>query len=130
MTMALLLLAAQAAAPAATPPPPVTLTVPSDWEPLAPLPWRDAPRITPELAAAAGAEAKAGQCVLPQPEVEVDMAVQLRPDGSIARIVPRAINCVTVEQFAAGLVSSFARAGLRPAAEGWYRTRLTFTLPK
>ncbi len=49
-----------------------------------------------------------------------------RADGTVRAVVPRAIDCPTVEQFAAGLVTSMSRANLREAPEGWYRATLSF----
>ncbi|WP_375398814.1 hypothetical protein [uncultured Sphingomonas sp.] len=42
--------------------------------------------------------------------------------------MPRAINCPTVEQFAAGIVQKTARGTLaNPSADSRYRTDLTVT---
>ena len=53
--------------------------------------------------------------------------------ASVRATIPRAINCPTVEQYAAGLVLGFARDNLntRFAVEGtWYRVSMTFDLPE
>ncbi len=56
----------------------------------------------------------------------VDVAVMVREPATVRTAIPRAIDCPTVEQFAAGLVTSFARNNLRNPAEGWYRVTVTF----
>ena len=59
----------------------------------------------------------------------VDLAVLATADGRLRRVVPRAIGCPGVEQYAAGLVSSSARDNLETLpgdSDRWYRTRLTF----
>ena len=43
------------------------------------------------------------------------------------RIVPRAINCPTVEQYAAGVASRFLRRNIGDAdADSWHRLTLAF----
>lgn len=77
-------------------------------------------------------EVAAGRCLAttgPQGrEVVSPVAILFDARGSIARVVPRAIGCPTVEQFTAGYVSATVRrlgvaGGLRP---GWYRHTVTY----
>lgn len=106
---------------------------PPDWSDLPPVPWRVVPRITPELAAYVAGEVAAGRCAasVPHPDgtdmvLSVPIAVELRGDASVGRIIPRAIDCPTVEQFAAGFVSRAMRGNLRLPVGGWYVTTVTF----
>lgn len=112
---------AQVAQPA---PDPVTVVVPDDWSRLPPLPWRVAPELTPDVAKVVGDEMARGKCRVQPETLEISMAVLVRGDGTVRAIVPRAINCPEVEQFAAGLVTRYARNNLRLPAAGWYRTSL------
>lgn len=113
----------------ATAPPPA---VPADWSVLAAVPWRAPPQVTPDITGFVATEVKANRCAATRADgqrstLEVELAVMIR-DDRVRNAVPRAIDCPTVEQFAAGLVSSFARNNLRAAtAAGWYRTTLSFT---
>ncbi|WNO53007.1 hypothetical protein [Stakelama saccharophila] len=110
------------------------LTVPVDWEALAPLPLRETPTVTPLMTRFVAHETQAGNCRKPRIVegryvMHVDVAVLLAPNGSIRATIPRAINCPTIEQYAAGLISSFARKNLLPSAgdaSGWYRASVTF----
>ena len=69
-------------------------------------------------------EVAAGRCAAPpavagKVSIKVDMVVLVSPGGDTVRIVPKAINCPTVEQFAAGVVQKAARgniAGALPAS--------------
>jgi len=104
-----------------------------DWDRLTPLPWRTPPQMTADLSQFVDDEVQAKRCTPPKradgkPMVDVDVAVLVRADGVVRVAVPRAIDCPTVEQFAAGLVTSFARNNLRTTPEGWYRATVTFTL--
>ncbi len=59
----------------------------------------------------------------------VDLAVLATPDGRLRRVTPRAIDCPTVEQYAAGVILGSARDPIVVPATGtdtWYRTSLTF----
>ncbi|WP_294095409.1 hypothetical protein [Sphingomonas sp.] len=104
-----------------------------DWEALPPLPYRAPPLVTAEMHGFVAREAKAGRCPHPAGELRVDVAVLIDEAGGIRTTVPRAIQCAPVEQYAAALVAGFARGNLLPrmaTGEQWYRTSLTFTLPK
>ncbi|WP_326524800.1 hypothetical protein [Sphingomonas sp.] len=129
----LMLVAAQAAPVDPAPPPPVVPTAraaalapPADWSRLPPMPWREAPVLTPDLTEFVAGEVREGRCPVDRNEIAVEVAVMMRRDGTVRAAVPRAIDCPTVEQFAAGLVTSFARGNLRRAAGGWYLASLTF----
>ena len=118
-----LLLAAQATEPPA-PPPPLT-----QWPVLAPLPWRSPPVLAPGMTSFVAGEVKEGRCPVARPgRVALDLVVQVERPGRIRQVVPQAIGCPTVEQYAAGLVTGFARNNLRGASPGWYRVAVTFTL--
>ena len=123
MHLALLILA-QAAAEAPAPP--------ADWSALAPVPYAATPAVTAQLSRFVADEVTAGRCTIPRPGdghylVKVDVAAWLEPDGVVKRAVPRAIACPTVEQYSAGLVTSFARGNIKAKpAPGWYRTTITF----
>lgn len=61
-------------------------------------------------------------------EMAAPVAVLVDAGGRVQRVVPRAIDCPTVEQFTAGYVSTLARrsgaaGALRP---GWYRYTVTY----
>ncbi|WP_431470008.1 hypothetical protein [Sphingosinithalassobacter sp. LHW66-3] len=108
---------------------------PIDWSALPPLPYRAPPQLTESMHGFAAREARTGRCSMPRPgqkeqSVRVDLAVLIDAAGTVRAVVPRAINCPTVEQYAAGLVSSFARSNLLPRGatdERWYRTAVTFS---
>jgi hypothetical protein len=118
------LLAVAQVAPEPTSPP---LVVPTDWTAMPPLPWRAEPAVTPGLIAFVAGEVRAGRCAARAGNATlVRVAVFVRADGLVRAAVPRAIDCPTVEQFAAGLVTSFARNNLRTPAAGWYQVTVTF----
>lgn len=108
---------------------------PADWSTLPELPYL---RRTPDMEALSAFvrdEVAAGRCIATgrvgaATVVTLDLAVLVAPDGHIRRIVPRAIDCVTVEQYGSGLVSRLARDNLDTAgitAEAWFRTTLIFS---
>lgn len=106
-----------------------------DWPSLPMLPYRAPPAVTPQMHEFAGREATTRSCPLPPPSdgkqsLTVELAVLVDGRSEVRTVIPRAIDCATVEQYAAGLVRSFARANLAPrggAAEQWYKTSLTFS---
>ncbi|MEH3158649.1 MAG: hypothetical protein PGN08_06705 [Sphingomonas taxi] len=132
--IAIALATAQLAA-ASTPPAP--LMPPQDWSGLRPLPYTRDADDGANLSAFVQAEVKAGRCAAATQTAQgwtlkVDLAVLVGPAGQPRRIVPRAIACPSVEQYAAGLVSSMVRNSIPADATdtgGWYRTSLTFTWP-
>lgn len=103
------------------------------WDALAPLPYRVAPQITPDMNSFVQREAVGRKCPRPHPgAITVEVAVLVDHRGGIRTTVPRAIGCPTVEQYGAALIAGFARNNLLPrtgAAEQWYRTAVTFTWP-
>lgn len=115
--------AAISTAPAMAPPP-------QDWTRLPPLVLLRPVAQTPEASAFVSGEIRAGRCAHEGFGMTIDMAVFVAPGGQVRRIVPRAINCPTVEQYASGILLSMARGNVdTPTAsgEGWYRTSITFT---
>jgi hypothetical protein len=127
MMLALALLL-QAAPDLPVPAPPL----PSDWSDLAPMPFVVPPQITAPLDKFVADEIAAGRCAVAKPAdghyvVRVDVAALVDAAGAVRRAVPRAMGCPTVEQYSAGLVTSFARANLqvRPGML-WYRATLVY----
>ncbi|MET3825571.1 MULTISPECIES: hypothetical protein [Sphingomonas] len=126
MIAALLLQVAEA--PSGPPP------LPSDWSALPTLPYVAPRQATPQVTAFVSREIAAGRCVAQRPAdghyvLPVEVATLVGVDGSVRRVVPHAIACPTIEQYAAGLVSGFARgnvAQFKPAADTWYRTTIVF----
>ncbi len=115
----------------------ITQALPPLPEPSAidPLPYRVAPVITPVMARFVAGEILSGRCTIAPPAdhhyvVRLDVAVLVAADGSVRAAVPHAIDCPTVEQYGAGLVTGFARGNLAVAqaakADQWYRTTLSF----
>lgn len=144
MPLALLGLTAQLAqaiplAPSTPVAPAVPVPVPAarspiDWQALPPLPYRRTPRPTAQMAAFVQAELRRTGCPRPVPvagraQLQVDVAVLIGEDHVVRATIPRAIDCPTVEQYAAGLVVSYARGNLAPRfvnAGNWYRAVLLF----
>lgn len=110
------------------------LAPPQDWSTLPILRVRRAATDLPDLSTFVRAEVDAGRCaaatVSPQGTVlKLDLAVLATPEGQVRRITPRAINCPTVEQYAAGLVLGSTRDNVDVRgglADTWYRTTMTF----
>jgi len=115
----LLGLALQAAVAIASPP--------FDWSGLPPL---RVPRVDASASVASFVhdEVRAGRCATPQDaSVSVDLAVYVTQQGQVRRIVPRAIDCPTVEQYASGVaLRSISGKVEPPAAAGWHRMTVTF----
>jgi hypothetical protein len=123
-----MLLAFLAQLTAGTAPAPVPPAPPADWSGLPELSilrnWSSDPRLSDfvrdEVAAGRCAAGAAGR-------VDVDLALLVAGDGQVRRIVPRAIGCATVEQYATGLASQMIRRNVAiPEAEGWFRTTIRF----
>lgn len=103
------------------------------WETLPELGYRVPLSIAPDMSAYVASESKSGRCPPPATEngrsiVRADVAVLVQ-EGMVRATIPRAINCVTVEQYAAGIVASYARNNLTQRvvrSSGWYRATLTF----
>ncbi|QCB42094.1 hypothetical protein E5673_07535 [Sphingomonas sp. PAMC26645] len=138
MIAALLLLLQTAAPPPpvpTAPTPPVASTLPpQDWSTLPVLRIRGQATTLANTSAYVHGEVVAGRCahVIRTTQgwaLTVDLAVLINPDGRVRRVTPRAIDCPTVEQYAAGVILG-ARDSIDVAGEDadtWYRTSLTFT---
>ena len=123
----------QAVVPVAPP----RLTFPIVWDAMAPLPYRTPPPISPAMSRWVAGELVRGKCPIPRAVngrhiLRVDVAVMISPESTVRASIPRAIDCPTVEQYAAGMVSSFARNNLLARAgdgSGWFRASVTFDWP-
>lgn len=110
---------------------------PADWTGLPELQYIRRPPDMEALSAFVRDEVNAARCaaagrVRSAVVVTLDLAVLVGPSGRIRKIVPRAIDCVTVEQYGSGLISRLARDNL--VADGltaptWFRTTLVFSWP-
>lgn len=116
--------------------PAVPAAVPSDWSKLPDLRLTTTPDYAAIMTKFVRDEITAGRCIVPPPvdgkaSIKVDMVVLVSAaNGEAVKIVPRAINCPTVEQFAAGVIQKAARgniAGPPPATDSWYHTGMTLT---
>ncbi|QIG79560.1 hypothetical protein [Stakelama tenebrarum] len=131
---ALLLMTGGFTAPA--PPPQQTATI--DWSSLPDLPYRAPPRLSRDMHDFAFREARSRSCPIADPNsgqwrMQVDIAVLVDGSGVVRVAVPRAIDCPTVEQYAAGLATAFAQNNLLPRESRtpqWYRTSLSFAWPQ
>jgi hypothetical protein len=138
MTMLFALLLQAATVPGATPPPSgaaprATPAPPADWNALPDLPlqrrWLGGPRLSDYVRD----EVRAGRCATVDGAttgLSVDIAVLLAADGTTRRIVPRAIGCPTVEQYASGVALRMMRDNIAaPGADRWFRTTIAFAWP-
>ncbi|PTQ65671.1 hypothetical protein C8J45_101523 [Sphingomonas sp. PP-CE-3G-477] len=137
--IAALLLLAQAVTPIAPPPILVPSTVttagmpPQDWTALPVLRIRKQASTLANTSAYVHGEVMAGRCVkairtMQGWSLTLDLAVLMTPDGRVRRVTPRAIDCPTVEQYAAGVILG-ARDSIDVVdtdTDTWYRTSLTF----
>ncbi|MFZ5746822.1 MAG: hypothetical protein ACOY45_04090 [Pseudomonadota bacterium] len=106
-----------------------------DWSALPPLPYRNPPALNADMHRFALREAHRSNCPLVPPvngvqNVRVDVAVLVDPEGNVRVAVPRAIDCPVVEQYAAGLVTSFTRNNLLPRTateDQWFAASITFS---
>lgn len=115
---------------------PVTVSgqPPQDWTALPVLRFRRPVSAAADAAAFVQSEVGAGRCLratrTPQGwSLAIDVALLASADGRVRRVTPRAIDCPTVEQFAAGLLLGSARdnVDMRGAAvDTWYRTSMAF----
>lgn len=105
-----------------------TPILPADWSSLAELVLVDPLTDTTDLSNYVREEVRTGRCVSNDTSIRVDLAVLVGADGRVRRIVPRAIDCPTVEQYASGIVSRLARRNLPASSrDSWYRTTVTFS---
>jgi hypothetical protein len=114
----------------------VPTSVPSDWSKLPDLRLTTTPDYAAIMTKFVHDEIASGRCAAPAPvdgktSIKVDMVVLVSAtNGEALKIVPRAIHCPTVEQFAAGVVQKAARgniAGPPPPADSWYHIGVTLT---
>ncbi len=106
------------------------MTPPSDWEPLPHLRLPPSATVPPQFAEFVRNEVREARCTLPKENVALELAVLVGANGRVRRIVPRAIGCPTVEQFAAGIVLRAARDAVRPpAVDTWYQTSVALPRP-
>ncbi|MES3101269.1 hypothetical protein [Sphingomonas faeni] len=110
-----------------------SLLPPQDWSTLPVLRIRRQATTLANTSAYVHGEVMAGRCAKAVRTVQgwsltLDLAVLMTPDGRIRRITPRAIDCPTVEQYAAGVILGARDAidVVDTAADTWYRTSLTF----
>lgn len=133
----LLLASAQAVPIAQVPLIPLHTTL--DWDSLPDLPYRNPPQVTAPMNNYVKAQTRAAHCRVQRrvadkrPALRVEIAVLVHPEDGVRTAVPRAVGCAPVEQYAAGLVTGFARNNLSTraiAAEQWYRATVTFVWTK
>ena len=137
MIASLFLLLQTAAAPLpvpAAPTTPVASTMPpQDWSMLPVLRIRGQATTLANTSAYVHGEVVAGRCTHVVRTAQgwaltVDLAVLITPDGRVRRVTPRAIDCPTVEQYAAGVILG-ARDSIDVVdanTDTWYRTSMTF----
>ena len=117
-----LVLALQAAATLPAMPMP-----PADWSTLPELALLRHRAPAAELGRYVRDEVRAGRCATSGTTLKLDVAVMIAANGQLRRIIPRAINCPRVEQYAAGLVSSIARGNVAaPGSDRWYHYAVMF----
>ncbi|MEG3160973.1 hypothetical protein U1763_10710 [Sphingomonas sp. LB2R24] len=125
---------APAAPSAATPTASVPLP-PQDWSGLPILPIRRSATIQANTSMYVHGEVMAGRCAKAVRTAQgwtltLDLAVLATPQGRFRRVTPRAIDCPTVEQYAAGVLVGTPRDAIDlddTQTDTWYRTSMTFT---
>jgi hypothetical protein len=141
MIAALLLLFQTTGSVAAAPPAATSTAVPAATGALPPQDWSTLPILRTRRQASTLAntsayvhgEVMAGRCAKAVKttqgwSITVDLAVLMTPQGRVRRVTPRAIDCPTVEQYAAGVILG-ARDALDVGdvdTDTWYRATLTF----
>ncbi|RZM21910.1 MAG: hypothetical protein EOP67_51580 [Sphingomonas sp.] len=106
---------------------------PQDWSALPALRIRNRSTTLANTSAYVHGEVVAGRCGKASRTAQgwtlsVDLAVLMTADGRVRRITPRAIDCPTVEQYAAGIILG-ARDSIDVVdtdADTWYRASLSF----
>ncbi|WP_394648569.1 hypothetical protein [uncultured Sphingomonas sp.] len=107
----------------------ISLAPPLDWTSLPRLSLASGSSISAQLTEFAQNEVRDGRCSLGERST-LDLAVLVAENGRVRRIVPRAIDCPSVEQFAAGVVLRAARDRIRPPATAtWYVTTIALLQP-
>lgn len=110
-----------------------------DWASLPNLPYRQPPHVTGPMNHYVKMQTRSRNCPVQRrvidkaPALRIEVAVLVHPEDGVRTTVPRAAGCPVVEQYAAGLVTSFARNNLAArtsAAEQWYRATVTFVWKK
>lgn len=113
-------------------PPAIVPTQPTDMAALPALQLLRRRHDDPALARFVRDEVRAGRCGAARVTragyaLDLDIAVLVAANGEARRLVPAAIGCPAVEQYAAGLASRLLRGNLvAPKAEGWYRLPIAF----
>lgn len=108
----------------------LALAPPTHWDALPRLSLGPAATAPVQLKEFVQREVQAGRCVLADGAPPLDLAVLVAPNGRVRRIVPRAIGCPSVEQFAAGIVLRAARDSVRPpTSDTWYVTSVALSQP-
>lgn len=131
MIAALALMAQAATAPAAAP------LLRSNWSTLPSIRFMKPVIDGPRLADFVRAEIRHGRCAAQRRTsagwgLTIDVAVLVTPQGFVRRTVPRAIDCPSVEQYAAGLAFSRAAGNIATegmTADGWFKTSVAFAWP-
>lgn len=112
------------------------VAVPATLETLPPLPLlHRRPDPPSETALFVRDEVRSGRCAAPAPvagnglrSLTVHLAVLVGPRGTVKAVMPRAIGCVAVEQYAVGLASRLIRGNVNASGgDSWYRMPLTFS---
>ena len=112
----------------------VTPAAPADLSVLPPVPYIAPPQMTAPLVRFVADEIAAGRCTPPRPAdghyvIKLNVATLVGADGAVRQARPDAIDCPTVEQYAAGLVIRFARSNIQPrpgSEDSWYRATIVF----
>ncbi len=143
--IAAFLLALQASAPPAKPPAvpapplatatPTAMMPPQDWSVLPILRMPKPATVLANTSAYVHGEVVAGRCTKAVRTARgwtltVNLAVLTTPEGRVRRVTPRAIDCPTVEQYAAGVILGSTRDSIDMSdaeTDAWYRTSLTFS---
>jgi len=108
---------------------------PADWSALPALPWKLPPRHASGTNDYVRGEVAAGRCAAGQRSartsaLHIELAVLATPQGRVRAVVPRAINCPTVEQYTVGLIQRMALDNIETAGrtgDTWYRAAMTYS---
>lgn len=108
---------------------------PTDWSQLPALRWKLPPRNAAATSRYVRDEVAAGRCGAAQRSdhtaaLKIDLAVLADANGRVRAVVPRAVNCPTVEQYTVGLIQRMALDNVDTTgqtAETWYRAAMTYS---